>query len=88
MDDKTEEFARSRIQLEESRSECLKYQTQLRELEERFFQSDLKTKEDVGRELRVRRDHRYVKGTVGTSMNIRSSRRVSAMNMALSNVAF
>lgn len=52
LDDKTEEFNRYRIQLEESRSECLKYKTQLRELEERFFQSDVKSKEEVGRELR------------------------------------
>jgi hypothetical protein len=53
LDDKTEEFGRCRVRLEESRSECLKYQTQLREMEERFFQSDVKTKEEVGRELRV-----------------------------------
>ena len=53
LDDKTEEFSRCRLQLEESRSECLKYQTQLREMEERFFHSDVKTKEEVGRELRV-----------------------------------
>lgn len=52
LDDKTEEFNQCRIQLEESRSECLKYQTQFRELEERFFQSDVKSKEEIGRELR------------------------------------
>lgn len=53
LDDKTEELSRCQIKLEESRSECLKYQTQLREIEERFFQSDIKSKEDMGRELRV-----------------------------------
>ncbi|XP_028405117.1 uncharacterized protein LOC114527615 [Dendronephthya gigantea] len=52
LEDKTEEFNQCRVQLEESRSQCLKYQTQLREMEERFFQSDIKTKEEVGRELR------------------------------------
>ncbi|XP_046858893.1 myosin heavy chain, clone 203-like isoform X1 [Xenia sp. Carnegie-2017] len=52
LDDKTEELSRCQIKLEESRAECLKYQTQLREIEERFFQSDVKSKEDMGRELR------------------------------------
>ena len=55
VDNKTEEYNRLRIQFEEKRAECLKLQTEYQELEERFFKSGLKSKEEVGRELRVRK---------------------------------
>ena len=55
VDNKTEEYNLLRIEFEEKRAECLKLQTEYQELEERFFKSGLKSKEEVGRELRVRK---------------------------------
>ena len=53
LDQKTEECANVRVELEEKRASCLKLQTQLQEMDERFFTSQAKSKEELGRELRV-----------------------------------
>lgn len=48
-----------RIELEEKRAECLKLKTQLQEMDDKFFDSQAKTKEELGRALRVRTDYCY-----------------------------
>ena len=48
-----------RIELEEKRAECLKLKTQLQEMDDKFFDSQAKTKEELGRALRVRTDYYY-----------------------------
>eukprot|EP00794_Sanderia_malayensis_P010067 gene10067-11095_t len=52
LDAKTEQYNRLRVEFEEKRAECLKIQTEFQELEERFFKSGVKSKEEVGRDLR------------------------------------
>eukprot|EP00795_Rhopilema_esculentum_P005871 gene5871-11197_t len=51
-DGKTEDLNRLRIQLEEKRSECLKLQTEYQELEERFFKSDTRSKDEIASQLK------------------------------------
>lgn len=58
MDRKSEEVTTLRIQLEEQRAETLRLKTQLQEMDDRFFDSQAKTKEQLGRELRVSIKHR------------------------------
>lgn len=40
--------------MEEKRAECLKLKTQLQEMDDKYFDSQAKTKEELGRALRVR----------------------------------
>ena len=54
LDRKTGDLNSLRIELEEKRVECLKLKTQLQEMDEKFFDSQAKTKEEIGRALRVR----------------------------------
>ncbi len=54
LDDKTDQYNRLRVQYEEKRAECLKIQTEYQELEERFFKSGVKSKEEIGRDLKVK----------------------------------
>ena len=54
LDHKTEDFNNLRIELEEKRAECLRLKTQLQEMDDKFFDSQAKTKEELGRALRVR----------------------------------
>ena len=53
LDDKTKECNHLRVQFEEKRAECLKIQTEFRETEDRFFRSDVKSKEEITKGLRV-----------------------------------
>jgi hypothetical protein len=53
LDRKSEDVTSLRIQLEEQRAESLRLKTQLQEMDDRFFDSQAKTKEQLGRELRV-----------------------------------
>lgn len=53
LDRKTEDLNKLRIELEEKRAECLKVRTQLQEMDDKFFDSQTKTKEELGRALRV-----------------------------------
>ena len=50
---KSEDCNNLRLELEDKKAECLKLKTQLQEMDERFFDSQAKTKEEIGRELRV-----------------------------------
>lgn len=52
LDRKTEDLNKLRIELEEKRAECLKVKTQLQEMDDKFFDSQTKTKEELGRALR------------------------------------
>ncbi|XP_028514928.1 ELKS/Rab6-interacting/CAST family member 1 [Exaiptasia diaphana] len=52
IDRKSEELSSLRIQLEEQRAETLRLKTQLQEMDDRFFDSQAKTKEQLSRELR------------------------------------
>jgi len=52
LEEKTETADRLRVQLEEKRAECLKWQTEYQELEDRFFKSDIKSKEEISKELK------------------------------------
>ncbi|XP_068706076.1 myosin-6-like isoform X2 [Montipora foliosa] len=52
LDRKAEDFNKLRIELEEKKAECLKLKTQLQEMDEKFFDSQAKTKEELGRSLR------------------------------------
>ncbi|XP_073251305.1 uncharacterized protein [Porites lutea] len=52
LDRKTGDLNNLRIELEEKRAECLKLKTQLQEMDEKFFDSQAKTKEEIGRALR------------------------------------
>ena len=54
LDRKTEDLNNLRIELEEKRAECLKLKTQLQEMDDKYFDSQAKTKEELGRALRVR----------------------------------
>ena len=54
LDHKTEDLNNLRIELEEKRAECLKLKTQLQEMDDKYFDSQAKTKEELGRALRVR----------------------------------
>ena len=55
--------------MEEKRAECLKLKTQLQEMDDKYFDSQAKTKEELGRALRVRTECadymrvRYLKST-------------------------
>jgi len=50
--DKSEDFNTLRIQYEEKRAECLRIETEYKELEERFFHSKSKPMEDANRSLK------------------------------------
>lgn len=52
LDHKTEDLNNLRIELEEKRAECLKLKTQLQEMDDKYFDSQAKTKEELGRALR------------------------------------
>ncbi|PFX15156.1 hypothetical protein AWC38_SpisGene20639 [Stylophora pistillata] len=52
LDHKTEDLNNLRIELEEKRAECLKLKTQLQEMDDKFFDSQAKTKEELGSALR------------------------------------
>ncbi|XP_032219078.1 ELKS/Rab6-interacting/CAST family member 1 [Nematostella vectensis] len=52
LDRKSEDFNSLRIELEEKRAECLRLKTQLQEMDDRYFDSQAKTKEQLSRELR------------------------------------
>ncbi|KAK3749274.1 hypothetical protein QZH41_016052, partial [Actinostola sp. cb2023] len=56
IDRKSEEISTLRIQLEEQRAESLRLKTQLQEMDDRFFDSQAKTKEQLSRELRIQDD--------------------------------
>ncbi|EDO46278.1 predicted protein, partial [Nematostella vectensis] len=56
LDRKSEDFNSLRIELEEKRAECLRLKTQLQEMDDRYFDSQAKTKEQLSRELRVQDD--------------------------------
>ena len=57
LDHKSEDLSNLRIELEEKRAECLRLKTQLQEMDDKFFDSQAKTKEELGRALRVRTHH-------------------------------
>ena len=71
LDRKTGDLNNLRIELEEKRAECLKLKTQLQEMDEKFFDSQAKTKEEIGRALRVR--HHTLCGLHVVSTNSKQS---------------
>lgn len=57
MNEKTDAFDKLRLQFEETRVECVKVRTDYEELEERFFNSKVKSMDEVERSLKVRHLH-------------------------------
>jgi len=54
LNERTEDYNKFRAMYEEKRAECLRTQTEYKELEERYFNSKARSMEDVGRSLKVR----------------------------------